>query len=432
MKTAIIGFDVEGRASYGYFKARGDELTICDQNTGADVPGGVPVVLGEHYLDDLGRFDLVVRTAGLPPRKILEKNPGIASKITTQINEFFQASPTKNIIGVTGTKGKGTTSTLIHKMLTAAGKTAYIGGNIGVPPFEFLSKLQERDWVVLELSSFQLIDLRHSPAIGVCLMVFPEHLNWHLDLNEYYHAKSQMFSRQTAEDTAISFADNETSRVIVSAGQGRKLPYFAAPGAEVKNGAINIEGKIICGTSELKLLGSHNWQNACAAVTAAWQVTHDVEAIRSVLTSFTGLEHRLEFVTEIGGVKYFDDSFGTTPQTAIVAIEAFEAPEIVIVGGRSKGVPFDDLAATIAGRSNVKKVITFGETGPLIAGLLREAGFQDIISGGPNMDDIVGQAYELADPGDFVILAPACESFDMFENYKDRGEQFKAAVRSLA
>lgn len=432
MKIAILGFDVEGRSSFEYFKAQGHDLTICDQNPDTNVPEGVPAVLGSGYLDDLDRFDLVVRTAGLPPHKILEKNPDLGPKITTQVNEFFKAAPTKNIIGITGTKGKGTTSTLVYKMLEAAGKTVHLGGNIGVPVLDLVAKIKADDWVVLELSSFQLIDLHYSPSIGVCLMVFPEHLNWHLDLPEYYHAKSQLFIHQKAGDVAVYFADNENSQNIAAGGHGQKIPYFAAPGAEVKDGAIVIDGQSICKTGDLKLLGAHNWQNVCAAVTAVWQVTQDIEAIRSVLTSFSGLEHRLELVAEAEGVRYYDDSFGTTPETAIVAIEAFDAPEIVIVGGRSKGIPFDDLVETIANRDNVKKVITFGETGPGIAELLREAGFQDVINGGSTMDDIVDQAYAQAEAGDIVILTPACESFDMFKNYKDRGQQFKTAVRSLA
>src|SRR6185312_13574192 len=179
MKIAILGYDVEGRASFEYFAAQGDhQLTICDRNPEVEIPAGADSVLGGGYLDDLDRFDLLVRTAGLPPQAILEKNPGVAEKITTQVNEFLKVCPTKNVIGVTGTKGKGTTSTLISHMLEAAGQTVVLGGNIGIPVFALLPKLKADTWVVLELSSFQLIDLKRSPHIGVCLMVVPEHLDW--------------------------------------------------------------------------------------------------------------------------------------------------------------------------------------------------------------------------------------------------------------
>jgi UDP-N-acetylmuramoylalanine--D-glutamate ligase len=433
MKIAILGYDVEGRSSYEYFAAQGGhELTILDQKTDVELPPGVDSVLGENYLDDLDRFDLIVRTAGLPPSQILENNPGVANKITTHINEFFKASPTGNIIGVTGTKGKGTTSSLIAKMLEADGKQVELGGNIGTPPLSFLSELTSDSWVVLELSSFQLIDLRQSPHIAVCLMITPEHLNWHPDINEYTEAKSQLFAHQTQADLAIYFAENELSTLIAGSSHGQKIPYYTPPGAWLNDGQVTIDDQVVCSVDELKLLGRHNWQNVCAALTAVWQVSKNTEAFRSVLTTFTGLPHRLELVREFDGAKYYDDSFGTTPETAMVAIEAFSQPKIVILGGRGKGVPFDDLARSVAGDESVKSVVTIGEAGPEIADKLRENGFQKIILGGPTMGKIVEQAREQAAPGNVVLLSPACASFDMFKDYKDRAEQFVKAVQALA
>jgi UDP-N-acetylmuramoylalanine--D-glutamate ligase len=434
MKIAILGYDMEGRASYDYFVAQGGhELTICDQNSELAVPPGIQSVLGNDYLDNLGRFDLLVRTPGLHPQAILDKNPGVSAKITTHINEFLRVSPTKNIIGVTGTKGKGTTSTLIARLLEASGKTVRLGGNIGLPPLTFLDELTAESWVVLELSNFQLIDLQYSPHIGVCLMVVPEHLNWHHDLEEYTRAKSQLFAHQTAGDFAIYFAGNETSKQIAGAGQGQKVPYYAPPGAHVDNDAIIIDNQVICKTNELKLPGKHNWQNVCAALTAVWQaasINQNVESLRSVLTTFEGLEHRLQLVRELHGVKYYDDSFGTTPETAMVAIKAFRQPEILILGGRGKGIPFDQLAEFIA-EKNIKQVITIGETGPEIATLLRKHGYDAIAEGGSNIEAIVGQAQQLASSGDVVLLSTACTSFDMFDNYKQRGELFNQAVQAL-
>jgi UDP-N-acetylmuramoylalanine--D-glutamate ligase len=438
MKIAILGYDTEGRASYEYFKTQGHEITICDQNPAIATPEGVPAVLGKSYLDDLDRFDLLVRTAGLPPSRILGKNPDVAGKITTHINEFFRVCPTKNVIGVTGTKGKGTTSTLITKMLEAAGKQVRLGGNIGVPPLTFLSELTADSWVILELSSFQLIDVHYSPLIAVCLMVVPEHLNWHSDLDDYAAAKSNLFAHQTPEDKAIYFAENDLSKLIAGHGPGQKIPYFAPPGAFVDNETITINGRSICQTSELRLLGAHNWQNVCAAVTAAWQATQDIEAIRSVLTTFSGLEHRLELVAEVAGVKYYDDSFGTTPDTAIVAIEAFSEPKVLITGGSGKSTGFGALIDTIL-KNDIKHVVCIGKTGPIIADMLEARKEERCVTytvwssnDTLTMPEIVEAARQKADPGDVVLLVPADASFDMFKNYKERGDKFKQAVQALA
>ncbi len=431
MKIAILGYDIEGRASYEYFAAAGHELEIRDQNPALQVPAGVPAVLGDAYLDDLNTFDLLVRTAGLPPRKILDKNPAVGGKITSLINEFLSVSPTKNIIGVTGTKGKGTTSSLIANMLEAAGKTVHLGGNIGLPPLTFLPELTAESWVVLELSSFQLIDLQTSPSIAVCLMVVSEHLDWHANIDEYIAAKTQLFANQTADDTAIYFAQNELSKQITSASQAHKIPYYAPPGAYVDNEMIVIDGQTVCRTNELKLLGQHNWQNTCAAVTAVWQVTQDMAAIKSVLASFSGLPHRLQLVRELDGVRYYDDSFGTTPETAIVAIEAFSEPKVLILGGSDKRASYDDLAKLVAS-AKVRSVLLIGDQAQRIQTALSAAGFTNFVVGGQTMPEIVATARCLAQPDDVVLLSTACASFDMFANYKQRGEQFTAAVQSLA
>jgi UDP-N-acetylmuramoylalanine--D-glutamate ligase len=430
MKVAIVGFETEGKLSYEYWRAKGAEITICDQNPDKEIPDGVATQLGDGYLQSLDRFDVIVRTAGLNPNLIMAANAGVEAKITTAINEFLRVCPTQNVIGITGTKGKGTTSTLITKMLQATGKNVFLGGNIGVSPFEFLDKLTPDSWIVLELSSFQLYDLKHSPHIAVCLMVVPEHLNWHTDMNDYILAKSQLFSHQTTKDTAIYFADNETSHQIASTSPGAKISYFASPGAYVDNGYITVDGQRVCSVDELRLLGQHNWQNACAAVTAVWQVSQDIAAIRSALTTFTGLEHRLEFVREADGVHYYDDSFGTTPETAIVAIQAFEEPKVVILGGSDKGATFDELAKVVK-ENNVRYVVLIGDVAPQIKLALQNVGFDNFTAGGTTMAEIVQAAQAAAKPGDVVLLSTGCASFGLFENYKDRGDQFKQVVGAL-
>ena len=431
MKLAIVGFAVEGKAAYDYWQRLGADITICDHDPNKVVPEGAKRQLGPDYLQNLGDFDLIFRSAGITPQTILEKNPGVESKITTTINEFLRVCPTKNVIGITGTKGKGTTSTLIAKMLEAAGKQVFLGGNIGVSPFEFLPELTTESWVVLELSSFQLIDLRYSPRIGVCLTISPEHLNWHETMEEYIQAKANMFAHQASEDIAIYFADSLNSHRIASASPGSKITYFAPPGAYVVDGKIMIDNQVLCATSELQLLGKFNWQNACAAATAVWQVTKDVNAIRKALTAFSGLEHRIEFVRELDGVKYYDDSFGTNPETAIVAIEAFEQPKVLILGGSDKGASYQALAKTIAA-SNVRQVLTIGDTGPTIVDALHEEGFEATTPGGDTMEQIVANARAAAKPGDVVLLSPACASFGLFQDYKDRGNQFKQVVNTLS
>lgn len=455
MKVAILGFDVEGRASYEYFKAQGCDITICDQNTAITVPEGVEATLGEQYLDDLDRFDLLIRTPGLKPATILEKNPDVAPKISSATNEFLNACPTRNVIGITGTKGKGTTSTLITKILQAAGKKVFLGGNIGVPPLSFLSEITPDDWIVLELSSFQLIDLRYSPHIAVCLMIIPEHLNWHHDLEEYVNAKRQLVVHQTGDDLTVYNAGNHFSIDIAQSSRAHKLWYQVtdddmaageAPreGAYVRDNTLYFGETAICTVDEVGLLGRHNLQNICAAIAATWEVIdRNVDAIRSVITTFRGLEHRLELVRSLNGVAYYDDSFGTTPETAAVALKAFHEPKVVIMGGSDKGTSFDELAETVM-NANVKHIVLIGNTAhpehpsasPRLAEVLQAHGFQAISSlvgdSSASMVQAVQTAQAIAQPGDVVLLAPACASFDMFENYKDRAAQFQQAVNALA
>lgn len=434
-KVAILGYARDGRAAYDYWSKDGHDITICDENTAVETPAGAATQLGLDWLANLDRFDILVRTAGLRPHRIAEANPevpGILDKVTSNTNEFLRVCPTKNVIGVTGTKGKGTTCTLIAKILESAGHRVHLGGNIGIPALELLKRgIQPDDWVVLEQSSFQLIDQRYSPHIAVCLMVVSEHLDWHPGIDEYLTAKQQLFAHQNSDDVAIYYTENELSEKIAAVSPGTKIPSMKAPGATVENDTITIDGQTICKTSEIKLLGQHNWQNICAAVTAVWQVAQDAAAIRSVVTSFTGLEHRLEFVREVNGVKYYDDSFGTTPETAIVAIQAFAQPKVVILGGSDKGSDYTQLAQTVKD-GNVRQAVLIGQMADKIKSALNTAGYTDTVEGGNTMTEIVAAAGQAAQPGDVVLLSTACASFGLFKDYKDRGQQFKQAVQALA
>lgn len=448
MNIAILGYGSQGKAALAYWQALdpANQVTVCDQNDSVELPAGTEGRLGADYLQGLGSFDLIVRSPSTHPRDIVAANPdapNILSKVTTVTNEFFRVSPTKNIIGVTGTKGKGTSSSLIVEILKAAGKTAYLGGNFGTPPLELLEHgLQPDDWVILELANFQLIDITYSPAIGVCVMVAPEHLDWHTDMEEYVTAKSRMFVHQTAEDMAVFNRLNGPSRKVAEASPGQKISYEVpvlgadpteTTGAYVKDGTIFMNETPVCATTDVALAGYHNLQNVCAAIAATWEIIEgDAKAITQAVQNFAGLPYRLELIREVDGVKYYDDSLGTTPETAIAAIEAFSQPKVMILGGSDKGVSFEPLAKAVL-RGGVQSVVLIDSpTAPKIRGALEAAGFDDIVNGGTTMPEIVAAARQQAKPGDVVLLSTACASFGLFNNYQDRGDQFNAAVRALA
>lgn len=443
MKIAIIGYATEGAASYEYFVRGGHEVTICDRATDIELPPGSAAQLGVNYLAGLDRFDVVVRSAGIPPSVLLAENPDSASKITTAVNEFLRVCPTQNVIGITGTKGKGTTSTLTAKMLEAAGKTVWLGGNIGRSPLEFIDDIKPDDWVVLELSSFQLSDVQHSPHIAVCLMVVPEHLNWHADMADYVAAKSHLFSGQKRDDVAIYYAESDTSRDIAAHGDGTKVPYYAPPGAHIVDGSIVIADHRICQTNELKLLGRHNWQNACAAVTAVWQalkpsapseIDTAKTAIRDVLTTFSGLPHRIEFVREVHGIRYYNDSFATGLHATIAALEAIAEPKVLIVGGFERMLPLEHFAEYVAEKKSAfSNILVIGQSGPRLANVLQDAGVAHFTldTTSKTMPEIIRAATALAHPGDAVLLSPGFASFDMFKNFEERGDLFRQEVNAL-
>lgn len=433
MKVALVGYALEGHAAYQYWSTLGAEITICDQDTTKQLPDGALSQLGDNYLDNLDRFDIIWRTAGLNRDVILEKNPTVGNKITSTINEFLRVCPTKNVIGITGTKGKGTTSTLTYKMLQADGKDVYLGGNIGISPFDFLPKLRADSWVVLELSSYQLSDLQFSPKYAVCLVMAPDHLNWHKDMDDYILAKANLFQHQTPSDTAIYYARSDDSRRIASYGAGLKIPYFADPGAYVQADKVVIAGKEICQTSEIKLIGEHNWQNVCAATTVVWQVTQNVNAIRSTVTTFAGLPHRLEFVRKLNDIKYYNDSFASNPEATTAALNALHEPKVVIMGGFDRNLPLEEIAGTVKSHEDdIRKLVLMGASAKRLAGELDKVGYSNYgIEESKNMPEIVGHAKAFAQAGDTVLLSPGFASFDMFKNFEDRGEQYKNAVEML-
>lgn len=437
MQIAILGYGGQGQSSFEYWNTPENQITICDQNEDLQLPDGVSGQLGEDYLQNLDRFDTLIRTPALHPRDIQAANPDapdILDKVWSNTNEFFKVCPSRNIIGVTGTKGKGTTSTLITRILEAAGKTVHLGGNIGTPPLEMLKNdIQPDDWVVLELANFQLIDLQFSPPIAACLMVAPEHMDWHQDIEEYITAKKQLFAHQNSDDVAIYYSDNSISTDVASTSASRKIPYYQQPGAYISNGSVMIENHEICKTNELKLLGKHNWQNVCVAVTVTWQITKDLDAIRSAVTSFSGLPFRIEFRAEVHDIRYYNDSFAATPDACMAAIDSISGPKVMIVGGFDRNLEIGHLVKKLTDpASDIRHIVVVGASRQRIARDLEKSNCKNFaICDDETMNDIVKVATGYARPGDAVVLSPGFPSFDMFKNFEDRGNKFNQAVEAL-
>lgn len=442
MKAAIIGYGIEGKVSAAYWAAMGADITICDQKAELTLPDGYLSQLGPDHLNGLEKFDVIVRTAGIRPQLILDANqehPEIIDRITTSMNEFVRVCPSKNVIGITGTKGKGTTSTLVTKMLQAAGKTAHLGGNIGIAPLEMLPAIKPDDWVVLEMSSFQLIDFTGHIPIAACLMMAPEHLNWHPDLEEYFTAKSQLFAHQLLSDTTVYNIRSKESKDIASKSKGTLLGYdvpadgqtlTSKDAAYVLDGTIYYQQTPVMPVSDIKLLGRHNQENICAAISLVWSIIEgNVEAIKEVATTFTGLAHHTEYVTTINGVKYIDDSYSTMPNAAIAAIAAVPEPKVMITGGVDKGISLDDMITAIAS-ADIRHVVLIGSMAEAIKGMLAAKGFDKVSLSTNDMPSIVAEAQKYAQPGDVVLLSPGCaaKGDGYFIDGTDRGNQFKQVL----
>lgn len=428
MKIAIAGFGKEGQANYEYYRRQGHDITIVDEQElpAAIVPKGVQVRTGADVFRTLDGFDMVVRTAGLSPAKI--KTDG---QMWSGTNEFFARCPAP-IIGVTGSKGKGTTSSFIASILRASGNTVHLLGNIGDPAIASLGNIVASDIVVYELSSFQLWDAVKSPHVAVVLGIEPEHLDVHKDFEEYVSAKANIARFQTEQDTIVYKAANQYSTAISELSQGSKIPYQQNESAHVSDGFFWYGTVKICSTDTVQLAGAHNLDNACAAIDATRQWVQEPATIAKGLHDFTGLPHRLKFVKEVRGVSYYDDSIATTPGSAIAALRAFDAPKVMILGGSYKGADYDELAKEVAVHA-VSHCLLIGDEASKIEKALQENGVKNNKNLGSDitMSEIVRVADNLAHPGDVVVLSPACASFGMFKNYVDRGEQFIAAVENL-
>lgn len=449
MKVAIVGYGREGKASAEYWRAQGGDVTVCDIDSDHRLEGTIPEVFkhrlgADSYLRDLHEFDVIVRTAGMHPSVILDANaehPEIINRITTNLNEFLRVCPSRNLIGVTGTKGKGTTSTIATKILQASGKAVHLVGNIGVAALGLLPEVTAEDVVVIEFSSFQLFDIKKSVPTAVCLTVSPEHLNWHSDVEDYMNAKANLFRLQTKEDRAIYNSRSGTSTDIVSKSPGHKTAYEVPPvgqeaskndGAYVQNETIYYRETTIIEVDQVAIPGRHNLENICAAITAVWPlIDGDLDAIRQVLTTFTGLEEHLELIREVNGVKYYNDTYATAPDAAIAAMNAFQEAKVMILGGIDKQVPLEGLVDAVIA-SNVRGVVLIDDLADQLAGLFSDRHYKNAILGGPHMSGIVEKAHAFTRPGDVVLLSPGCAgNGGMFVDKLDRGHQFNTAVGAL-
>lgn len=444
MKIALIGFGLEAKSAYDYFKGIDQNITfeIYDENSKSkiELPNGVKFFGDFHDFSKI-QADLIVRTPAVNPSRLPK-----SAKITSVTNLFFEKCPAP-IIGVTGSKGKGTVSSFIAEILRAAGLKVYLVGNIGLPALNELSEIQKDDAVIYELSSFQLWDAQKSPHIAVLNNLEVDHLDVHDGFEDYVAAKMNIAKNQTENDFFIFNAENpivlKNVENLKNQLKAELQPFQDYNLAHIQENHFLWGDEVLFETNILKIPGEHNQKNACAAMIATFDFLcekgFENEEIfdfwREGLSKFAGLPHRLKFVREFGGVRFYDDSIATTPGSAIAALNSFEKPKILILGGSNKGADLSGLIEKIAKmpEQELRKVILMGAESEKLAQKLISSGFERFINLGAktNMQEVVKTAFENAKSGDVVILSPAHASFDMFKSYIDRGEQFVENVNLL-
>lgn len=428
MKIAILGFGKEGQSAYRYYDKAGNDITVHDNDSKIHLPNGTSAILGDDAFAELDSYgyDLLLRSPGLRIDKAQIKTP-----ITTPTAEFMKLCPAE-IIGVTGTKGKGTTATLIEQMLTESGQRTHLLGNIGAPALDELPNIKPSDVVVYEMSSFQLYDIQSSPHVAVCLFVTEDHLDWHSDLAEYHAAKGNIFKYQTSIDVAVYYNQNPTSKTLANLSSAATSYSYGDNGdVFIRDGKIIAFGSAVIDVEAVGLPGVHNLQNICAAICAVWPYTQDISAIKKVIEAFTGLPYHIEHVLDKAGVSYYNDSFSTNPTSAIAAVRSFDQPIVLFLGGFDKEANFEELAELLKSRK-IRKIITYDKTGSRIHDLLLSKGIADVeYIVGDNFKAIIGTGVNYAQPGDIVLFSPACASWGMFSDYKARGQIFNDIITSI-
>ncbi|MDX9970480.1 MAG: UDP-N-acetylmuramoyl-L-alanine--D-glutamate ligase [Candidatus Gracilibacteria bacterium] len=449
-KICILGYGTEGKATLDYLVKHGyGNLTVCDRNIDLQdiLPQGVSCRLGEHYMEDLTDFDVIFRTPG-----IRYLDPHIQSAIlkgaeVTSAMKYFLKIRNCKVVGVTGTKGKGTTSTLIFEMLKKKYKSAYLAGNIGSSPLEFVDELTPDSVVVLEMSSFQLQDLNLSPDIAVFLNTTSDHLDYHADNFEYLAAKENILAHQDEDGILVINKDYEYSKYYKPLAKGKILEVSRKD--RVENGATVHKGNIvfmkdgeeteICPVKEMKLIGSHNIENVLPATSVAMTLGVSVSDVAEVIRSFSGLPHRLELVRELKGIRFFNDSFSTTPETSMAAVDSFDEDTVLIAGGWEKGLNYEDWAVKILTKPNLTCVILIGDIAAKMESALIEAekklgdaiGSPTKILTRKTLEEAVIDGFAQVKKPGVVVMSPATASFGLFKDYKERGQKFRDIVNAL-
>lgn len=449
-RVAVVGLGLSNVPLIRWLLRKGAQVTGCDKKGRAELgerageleQAGCVLRLGPDYLLALPGHDLVFLTPGM--RKDLpeiEAAKAAGAEVSSEIRLVF-ALCRAPILGITGSSGKTTTTMLSGRILEANGDRVLIGGNIGRPLIEEVEEIPPTAKVVLELSSFQLQDLAQSPHLAVVTNVTPNHLDQHASLEEYIAAKKHIFLHQGPQDACVLNYDNPVTRGMAEECPGRVV--FFSRQERLEEGAfldgdelvLRLEGREerLLRRTEIKLLGLHNVENVLAAALATRLFGADASAIREAVSTFTGAPHRLELVREVNGVRYYNDSIATTPARALAGIASFTEPLVLIAGGYDKKLPFDEFGRVLAQR--VRAVVLLGVTAPQIEEAVRRAAAElkaevpPLIHVG-GLDEAVVEAAHRAEPGDVVLLSPACASYDMFKNFEERGERFRQLVRGL-
>ncbi len=446
-KIAMCGIGISNTPLILDFLSKGARVIACDRRTREQLgeiadtleKAGAELSLGEDYLSRL-EVDIIFRTPGMSffmPELEAARKRGIA--VTSEMEVFFDLCPA-TIFAVTGSDGKTTTTTLISKMLEAEGKKVFVGGNIGNPLLPEIENITADDFVVVELSSFQLISMRKSPDVAVVTNVAPNHLDVHKDMDEYVAAKKNVLLHQNAFSRTVLNRDNEITEGFRSDVRGQSLGFSME--RRLNNGAwLSPDGTLhmayrgidvpVIDRREIAIIGDHNVANYLAAITAVWGYV-GVDNICRVAREFGGVEHRIEFIKEINGVKYYNDSIASSPSRTIAGLKAFDRKVILIAGGYDKHIPFEPLAPYVVDK--VKTLYLCGDTAEKIEKAVREyegfKGTPEIIRV-KSIDEAVKRAHETAREGDIVTLSPACASFDSFPNFAARGNHFKKLVNEL-
>ncbi len=447
-RIAMCGIGVSNTPLIEKFLNMGARVVACDRRTREQIgviadeleSKGAELRLGADYLENL-EVDMIFRTPGmrfdLPELKKARAN-GIV--VTSEMEVFFDLCPA-TIFAVTGSDGKTTTTTLIAEMLKAEGKNVFVGGNIGTPLLPEIEKMTKDDFVVVELSSFQLISMRKGPDVAVVTNVAPNHLDVHKDMDEYVGAKKNILLHQNAFSRSVLNLDNEITVGFADDVRGQKL-YFSMK-EKVKNGAwLSPDGYLklsyrgisvpLLHKDDIAIMGDHNVENYLAAISAVWGYV-GADSIVKVANTFTGVEHRIELVREVEGVKYYNDSIASSPTRTIACLKAFNEKIILLAGGYDKHIPFEPMAPYVVDK--VKLLILNGPTADKIetavkSDLSYSHGHPQIVRV-KDFKEAVMVAHEMAVTGDIVALSPACASFDAYPNFVARGKHFKELVNNL-